>query len=504
MGTSPTSRPEVMGKEKPYDWVSADTSRQALVDGSSTRSGTNLVKATDDAQSEHVNHEAPQWYHKRSTLLRNFLIMAVGFSMNHGTIVALVGLARTELNEIGDYLNGSLYFTYVLVALLFSTFIVEKLGAKKAMTLALFVYVSYPLSLLLAYYGNKAKWTIETLEAVAIITAGIGGTAAGFLWTAQGAFFAATSRRYAAATGKTMQEASGSLAGYFAAIYVGSEVLLRLAAGPISQVSEFGVVCAVYVVIAFVAALAVMFIVKPLPQVQAAAGSPTGCAMVVDRSVSFVRLWYKKPVIFCFVWLNMAFGFASALVNSYFTPEVAADDGDVGGNVNYLLAIMPAVAALLSVPFGLLAGKIGHLPLLMLGSCCYMLIGGFLIVYTPQEVTDMGYYSVFIYVTSGVGRSVFEASNRATFADYFPDDNAAAFANIIFWSGAPACIGFLVADSINQAVAASLVVATSSLSVLGVTVALFLKCCGPKPDAPGQNAETAPLLVNEDSKFVSR
>jgi len=45
---------------------------------------------------------------------------------------------------------------------------------------------------------------------------------------------------------------------------------------------------------------------------------------------------------------------------------------------------------------------------------------------------------------------VFESTNRATFADFFPDDKEAAFANLILLSGGSAAVGFLAFPSLTD------------------------------------------------------
>lgn len=64
--------------------------------------------------------------------------------------------------------------------------------------------------------------------AIAIIGGGVGGIAAGFLWTAQGAYFARSAKLYAAAKGVTFEEATTSFAALFGALFLGLELLLKL------------------------------------------------------------------------------------------------------------------------------------------------------------------------------------------------------------------------------------------------------------------------------------
>lgn len=49
-----------------------------------------------------------------------------------------------------------------------------------------------------------------------------------------------------------------------------------------------------------------------------------------------------------------------------------------------------------------------------------------------------------MYILAGSGRAVFEGTNKAVFADFFPNDKEAAFANVIIQSGGSAAIAFFV------------------------------------------------------------
>lgn len=65
-----------------------------------------------------------------------------------------------------------------------------------------------------------------SLAEIAVALAGgiIGGFAAGFLWAAQGTYFAANAKNYAYHMNVSIGEANGTLASVFAAIFLGFEV----------------------------------------------------------------------------------------------------------------------------------------------------------------------------------------------------------------------------------------------------------------------------------------
>ena len=168
----------------------------------------------------------------------SFLLMAIAFSINHGCVTAVLALSSAELGkELSGDSSGTLYITYTLSALLAATGLVRRLGAKWSLVSGLGLYCTYVAAFLIAVRVPAIKWP------AAIIGSAIGGTAAGWLWTAQGVYFGRIAERYAIATGETSQASTAWLASLFASIYVGCEVILKLA-----RAYEFGSDVFVYTV----------------------------------------------------------------------------------------------------------------------------------------------------------------------------------------------------------------------------------------------------------------
>lgn len=51
---------------------------------------------------------------------------------------------------------------------------------------------------------------------------------------------------------------------------------------------------------------------------------------------------------------------------------------------------------------------------------------------------------IFVYMLHGVGRGIFESTNKAVIADFFGDHAPAAFANVIWSSGGASALGFFM------------------------------------------------------------
>ena len=93
--------------------------------------------------------------------LFNFIMMATCFSINHGVATALIALASSEFEEgLGGYSTGVLYACYTLSALLMSTGVVKKIGAKHALCTGLFAYCAYVSAFLVASVVStkEARW----------------------------------------------------------------------------------------------------------------------------------------------------------------------------------------------------------------------------------------------------------------------------------------------------------------------------------------------------------
>ena len=63
----------------------------------------------------------------------NFWRMTFCFGVNHGCVVTVSGLAYGLLGNTGSYMNGALYLSYALSALLLSTPCVQRFGPRAAL-----------------------------------------------------------------------------------------------------------------------------------------------------------------------------------------------------------------------------------------------------------------------------------------------------------------------------------------------------------------------------------
>jgi len=156
---------------------------------------------------------------------RNFLKMAVLFSINHGTVAAVLNISVQLLGDAGSYQSGALYITYALTALMFSSALNEALGPRWSLVVAAGLYslyvLSLPLALMLPPEARGAR------VALALCGGTVGGFAAGFLWAAQGTYFALSARRHALQMDIEPAEANAELASAFASTFLSLELCLK-------------------------------------------------------------------------------------------------------------------------------------------------------------------------------------------------------------------------------------------------------------------------------------
>ena len=349
---------------------------------------------------------------------------------------ACLALATARLGSTGAWQSGILYLTYTASALLGATYIVKQAGARNALWFGMTLYCAY-----VACFWVATTIMEEEGQRIAAWTgAGIGGIGAGFLWTAQGAYFAQSAQAHAQYQGQEVSVSTSYLAGIFAFFYLAEEVVLRilstiLAGRGWSWESIFGLYTVVTVL-----STAAMPLVYNFPNEDDETDS--SAADIFNKVTAAVQLLWKDPKMKHMVGLNAVFGFASAFLNSYVNGQVlpvALDEKYIG----VLSAWVSGVAAIMSLVFGkVTASSIGKGPVLVIGACCFF---GVVFPFVLQpNASAYGWGPLgSVYTLHGVGRATFEGTLKATFADYFAYEKEGAFANIILQNGLAGAIGYV-------------------------------------------------------------
>ncbi|KAG7369743.1 major facilitator superfamily transporter [Nitzschia inconspicua] len=392
----------------------------------------------------------------RRTLL-NFVLMSILFSANHGCVVSCLGLASARLGSIGAWQSGILYITYTASALLGATYIVKKTGARNSLLLGMLFYCFYVACF---WVGTLVSHDNISGQRVAAYTgAAIGGIGAGFLWTAQGAYFGLAAEDHASRLQQPVETSTASLAGIFAFFYLAEEVLLRLLSSFLLEfhLASWGSIFGIYTFITVLSTMAISCIYN---YPKSGVDTDNTDARLEDHPPSASRFFYKlssalqllinDPKMKYMVGLNAVFGFTASFLNSYVNGQVvpaALNDPD-SKYIGVLSSWVSAVAAGMSLVFGRLGSKTGKGPILILGALCFFGVV-FPFVLQPNASKYGWPMLVIIYSLHGTGRATFEGTLKATFADYFPHEKEGAFANIILQNGLAGAVGYFLTFSLQ-------------------------------------------------------
>lgn len=394
---------------------------------------------------------------KKGAILRNFMVMSVCFSANHGTVTALIALASSSLGEsLGNVSSGLLYLVYTLTAGFASHGLLTVLGTKRTLVVGLAIYCAYVVSYLIAFAMPSVRWY------AVVAGAALGGVAAGSIWPAQGAYYSRSADLYAKATGLPRESANSTLGGYFAAVYLVLEVTMKLLSSIVPAYVPKGTeaLFALFSSIAFVSVLGVAS-VDPLD----AEDVSTSKVDFGAKALSAVRLLFNNPLCACMLPMNFAFGFGAAYLNGYFNSQVVKVG--VGTNaIGYVSSIVVGTAASSALAYGELGRRLGDQSFIVAwGTVCF---GIFALANLLFSASRLGHWLplVALAMCFGAGRGVWESAFKATFADYFPDDIAAAFASCQLQSGLASTIGFFIIPHVPPDLVGSVALVFALLALL--------------------------------------
>jgi len=159
-----------------------------------------------------------------------------------------------------------------------------------------------------------------------------------------------------------------------------------------------------------------------------AGAQPGKCA----KAAGAIALWPDAKI-----WLisgnNIAFGFAAAYLNGYINGNWQAEALGNGDLIGFLGAIICLIATISSKAYGVIADRLGSkVPVVFFGSCCFIMIGLLSFVTWPngKGPGGWGWGIMVFYVLQGLGRGVYESTNKGVFGDTFPGSlGMGAFAN---------------------------------------------------------------------------
>eukprot|EP00948_MAST-09A_sp_MAST-9A-sp1_P000754 g754.t1 len=405
---------------------------------------------------------------RKASVLRSFLLMSAGVSLNHGTVVSCISFAPTYFGKLeGNLSSAVLWGTYTLSALLGSSTIVDRIGYRTSLLGALLIYVLYVLAFYVATLFD-AESTAQTI--VVIIGASLGGFAAGFLWVAQGAFFGKAAQNYASASASNGEEpnkkaASTYFAGLFATILLGLELITKVLATLLMKFAHFQYyqVVIVYTILALLG-VGLTYLAES-PESANQQGITESMVILAQHENDlkrkeksfFSKVFAAVILLFSDAKISMLiptwalFGFAATLVNSYFTPNFVAKQ--VGKDyIGSYSAIISGSASLFSYLIAYLTRVtgLGKTLGIFFGNTCMALMGAFIFYMQSanKRCLSTNYINATVngtctspavmtipYLLQGAGRSTYESTMSAVLADFYPNNGPGAFANKILFAG---------------------------------------------------------------------
>lgn len=387
---------------------------------------------------------------------REFYIMSFAFGLNHATVTTPIIYAASVLTtEIGNYSNAVLYGSTLICSLFFANLLYAVCGPKRGLTLSMFLYTIYVVCFAISTSQCKVKDSkggcieADPLQLPTVcLGALIGGIGAGLLWTCQGAFYALVCEKLAVAEGRVKEEVTAELGGTFALIFLGWECTTRACTTLLTgkDYAHLDYMDA-FLILAGAALLSTILFATCSSRLQPSAAVERGS--MCDKVLKAVSLW-SDPTLWMLQTTNITFGFAAAWLGGYVGPNILSKDLSAAF-IGFAGAILSGLAAILAKVFAPLAGKIGKGPIIALGSVSFLCLGVFSkLVGDPLQ---WGWGSLVFYVFMGIGRAVYESTNKAVFADFFPGEKSpAAFANVFVFGTASSCIAFVLGASSDQGV----------------------------------------------------
>lgn len=409
---------------------------------------------------------------KSSGALTNFIRFSLLFSASPCCVLSCMALATARLGAIGAWQSGILYATYTLSSLTGATYVVKVYGARNSILAGMVLYVLYVGCFIVA---TEASMSVLAAP-VALFGAAMGGVGGGLLWTAQGVYFSQAAENYVASGSTTMSlsDATSYLAGIFAAIYLAMEALLELLptlliqAGIVSWTTIFGV----YSVIAVLATVGMLGVVEdysttsvePPPTTTTKYSSDesfTQHTSNVSTTAAASSSWQQKLLaawhllrddtkLKYLVGLNAAFGFSGAFVHSFVNGEVVrlVLQDDQSKYVGALSAWSAIVSSGMSLVFDYWSRRLSNQGAVQIVGCCAYLCIVLPFLLFPDLTGEDGPWGwgllLLVYFMYGAGRSTFEGSLKAIFADFFPHEKEGAYSNIVLQSGLTSTVGFIV------------------------------------------------------------
>jgi MFS family permease len=422
-----------------------------------------------------------------------FKMMTLCFGIVFGAVTTPIVYASSVLQpEIGNAANAILFMVTMLTSLFVAPIVDSSAGPKWGLILAFIAYSLYVICFAAAALscgcvaatrdicrvGGIMQWSWAIGGSI------LGGVGSGVLWPCQGSYFTAIVERV---TKARLQHKTDDGPEHIVASRVTSELSSSFAAGFLmlectakacfTLMQRYlhlraGVAFFMYGAAAILATLCFFFSEDVRCEAKPAHGIPVR-ETHFKKAWQTVRLW-KDPLIWLLMFTNMTFGISVSWMNGYVNSTLLAEASSNTDLIGFLGAGICLVAAGSSKIFGCFGKRYGKYPVVLLGSICFFLIGSLSCVGSPGG--NWGYGVFVFYVLQGLGRGVYESTNKGIFADLFQGPDAlGAFANAMVQQTIAAAIGFCLLASHNKQPILYLLLFFSALTFPSLCLAHWMK-----------------------------
>merc|ERR1712086_832403 len=150
-------------------------------------------------------------------------------------------------------------------------------------------------------------------------------------------------------------------------------------------------------------------------------------------------------------------------------------------------------ATVLTWPLLYLRQKFNVSLVMMIGAVCFMFVAVMSYALEPGALRHVMW---LIYIVYGCGRAVWESTTKAVFADFFPDDPQAAFANIVLQSGLASTVAFFVFPDLSPLQKEVILGVTATLGAICFSIASFIH----QGEQKAKEVEGGYMSVNDDNQ----
>jgi MFS family permease len=345
-------------------------------------------------------------------------------------------------------------------------------GVRGGLVLSMSLYVVYTLG-----FCAAAFTTSTTLQGLLFGFGSVcGGLAAGLLWTSQGSFMVESAAAVSVKEERDQALVTAELATQFAFYYLLFEEIAKIMWSCLMVVGvSVQFIGLLFSVLAILSAYGLHMLADITPKAQEEK-SPFSKIHAAVSLWGDVRIWLLS-------FTNITFGIAAAYMNGYFNREVATEE--LGTQyLGYLTAFTVIISVVATQVYGYISQQHGHFAPLMIGACSFALIP--LVYFVTSCCKGWSWQVLLFYALQGSGRSVYESTNKAIFADTFKDNAEGAFANQVIQMSLASGMCFFASAALDGQALRILILIAATLTPIGYMIKLQLD--------DKESAEAEPLL----------